>query len=91
MHQSICLFTASAIAGIPREHHPAKVHSIGAGAVNRAMKAVDLAIGCLYLDEIHVHCVLEFADVTIDDKVRTAIRMVVEPQDIVRLPTASIQ
>src|SRR5687768_11630714 len=70
---------AGAIAGVVREHHRAEVQAIGAGAVNQAVKALVLATGYLRLDGIHVSCVPEFAEVTIEDKVRTAIKLVVEP------------
>ena len=70
---------AGAIAGVVREHHRAEVQAIGAGAVNQAIKALILATGFLRLDDIHVSCVPEFADVTIEDQVRTAIKLVVEP------------
>jgi stage V sporulation protein S len=70
---------AGAIAGIVREHHRAEVQAIGAGAVNQAVKALIVATGYLRLDGIHVRCVPEFADVTIEDKVRTAIKLVIEP------------
>lgn len=70
---------AGAIAGIVREHHRAEIQAIGAGAVNQAMKALILATGYLRLDGIHVSCVPEFAEVTIEDKVRTAIKLIVEP------------
>ena len=72
---------AGAIAGVVREHHRAEVQAIGAAAVNQAVKALVLATGYLRNDGIHVSCVPEFADVTIEDKIRTAIRLVVEPQD----------
>lgn len=72
---------AGAIAGVVREHHRAEVQAIGAGAVNQAVKALVLATGYLRNDGINVSCVPEFADVTIEDKVRTAIRLVVEPQE----------
>ena len=71
---------AGAIAGVVREHKRAEVQAIGAGAVNQAVKALVLAIGYLKNDGLDVVCVPEFADVTIDDKVRTAIKMVVEPR-----------
>jgi stage V sporulation protein S len=71
---------AGAIAGVVREHKRAEVQAIGAGAVNQAVKALVLAIGYLKNDNIIVVCVPEFADVTIDDKVRTAIKFVVEPR-----------
>lgn len=70
---------AGAIVGVVREHHRAVVQAIGAGAVNQAVKALVLATGYLENDGIHVTCVPEFADVTIEDKVRTAIKLVIEP------------
>ena len=70
---------AGAIAGVVREHHRAEVQAIGAGAVNQAIKALVLATGYLRNDGINVSCVPEFADVTIEDKVRTAIKLVIEP------------
>ena len=69
---------AGAIAGIVREQHRAEVQAIGAGAVNQAVKALVLATGYLQLDGIQVRCVPEFTDVTIDENVRTAIKLVVE-------------
>jgi stage V sporulation protein S len=87
---------AGAIAGVVREHHRAEVQAIGAGAVNQAMKALVLATGYLKNDGIYVSCVPEFADVTIDDKIRTAIKLVIEPSadsnfSSVRLSTNSIR
>jgi stage V sporulation protein S len=70
---------AGAIAGIVREHHRAEVQAIGAGAINQAVKALIVATGYLKNDGIFVTFVPEFADVTIDDKVRTAIKLVIEP------------
>ena len=70
---------AGAIAGVVREHHRAVVQAIGAGAVNQAVKALVLATGYLQNDGINVSCVPEFVDITIEDKVRTAIKLVVEP------------
>jgi len=71
---------AGAIAGVIREHRHAEVQAIGAGAVNQAVKALVLATGYLKQDGIDVACTPEFADVTIDDKVRTAIKLVIDPQ-----------
>lgn len=87
---------AGAIAGVVREHHRAEVQAIGAGAVNQAMKALILATGYLKGDGIYVECVPEFADVTIDDKVRTAIKLVIEPTEesdfsSLRFPVRSMQ
>jgi stage V sporulation protein S len=69
---------AGAIAGVVRENKHAEVQAIGAGAVNQAVKALVLATGYLKEDGIQVVCIPEFADVTIDEKVRTAIKLVIE-------------
>ena len=71
---------AGAIAGVIREHKRAEVQAIGAGAVNQAVKALVLAKGYLEGDGINIVCIPEFVDVQIDDKVRTAIKLVVEPR-----------
>jgi stage V sporulation protein S len=71
---------AGAIAGVIREHKRAEVQAIGAGAVNQAVKALILATGYLAEDEIVIVCTPEFVDVEIEDKVRTAIKLVVEPR-----------
>ena len=80
---------AGAIAGVVREHQRAEIQAIGAGAVNQAVKALVLATGYLRLDGIHVSCVPEFAEVTIEDKVRTAIKLVVEPEGSPKISEAS--
>jgi stage V sporulation protein S len=71
---------AGAIAGVIRERKHAEVQAIGAGAVNQAVKALVLAKGYLAEEDIHVVCVPEFVDVDIEGKIRTAIKLVVEPR-----------
>ncbi len=71
---------AGAIAGVIREHRHAEMQAIGAGAVNQAVKALVLATQYLKNDGIHVSSVPEFSEVTIEDKVRTAIRFIIDPQ-----------
>lgn len=71
---------AGAIAGVMREHRFAEVQSIGAGAVNQAVKAVILAKGYLVNDGIDIICVPEFVDVDIEGKVRTAIKLTIMPR-----------
>ena len=71
---------AGAIAGVVREHKRAEVQAIGAGAVNQAVKALVLATGYLKGDGIDVVAVPEFVEVEIEDKIRTAIKIVVEPR-----------
>jgi stage V sporulation protein S len=71
---------AGAIAGVIREHKHAEMQAIGAGAVNQAVKALVLATGYLKLDGINVTSVPQFAEVTIGDQIRTAIKFVIDPQ-----------
>jgi len=71
---------AGAIAGVIREHKRADVQAIGAGAVNQAVKALVLARGYLAEDGINIIAFPEFVDVDIDGKVRTAIKLTVEPR-----------
>jgi stage V sporulation protein S len=71
---------AGAIAGVIREHKHAEIQAIGAGAVNQAVKALVLATGYLKDDGIKIACVPEFADIAIEDKVRTAIKLVIDPR-----------
>lgn len=69
---------AGAIAGVFRENKRAEVQAIGAIAVNQAVKALALAKGYLKEDGYDIIFAPEFVDVTIDDKIRTAIKFVVE-------------
>lgn len=71
---------AGAIAGVIRERKHAEVQAIGAGAVNQAIKALVLAKGYLAEEDVHVVCIPEFVDVDIEGKVRTAIKLVIEPR-----------
>ena len=71
---------AGAIAGVVREHQHAEIQAIGAGAVNQAVKALVLAKGYLAEDNIIVVAIPEFVDVEIEGKVRTAIKLRVEPR-----------
>jgi stage V sporulation protein S len=71
---------AGAIAGVIRESRHAEVQAIGAGAVNQAVKAIILAKGYLVNDEIDIVCFPEFVDVDIEGKIRTAIKIIVEPR-----------
>ena len=71
---------AGAIAGVVRENKRAEVQAIGASAVNQAVKALALARGYLQEDGYDIVFVPEFVDVEIEDKVRTAIKFIVEPR-----------
>jgi stage V sporulation protein S len=67
---------------------PVEIQSVGAGAVNQAVKAIAIARGFLSPIGIEIVCVPAFADISIDGETRTAIRFAVEPR-FMRGATAS--
>jgi len=69
---------AGAIAGIFRENKYAEVQAIGASAINQAVKAMALATTYLAEDGYEIVFVPHFVDVVIEEKIRTAIKFVVE-------------
>jgi stage V sporulation protein S len=69
---------AGAIAGVFRENKHVEVQAIGASAINQAVKAMALAKSYLAEDGYNIMFVPEFVDVEIDEKVRTAIKFVIE-------------
>jgi len=69
---------AGAIAGVFRENKRVEVQAIGASAINQAVKALALAKSYLAEDGYTIAMMPEFVDVEIDEKVRTAIKFVVE-------------
>ncbi len=71
---------AGAIAGMIKDGVPVEIQSVGAGAVNQAVKAIAIARGFLSPIGIEIVCIPAFADIDIDGETRTAIRFVVEPR-----------
>jgi stage V sporulation protein S len=69
---------AGAIAGIIREQNEVSVQAIGASAVNQAVKAIIIARKYLQQDSIVVSLNMDFVDVEIDDKTRTAVKFTLE-------------
>lgn len=73
---------AGAIAGLIKDGNPVKIQSVGAAAVNQAVKSIAIARSFLIPVGIDVACKPNFADIEIDGKTRTAIRFSVEPFSI---------
>jgi len=71
---------AGAIAGTIREDESCQVQTIGAGALNQAVKALAIARGFLAPSGIDLVCYPAFIDVTIDGNERTAIKLFIEPR-----------
>lgn len=71
---------AGALAGILREQGAVEIQTVGAGALNQAVKAIAIARGFVAPSGIELMCVPSFADIEINGEERTAIRMLVEPK-----------
>lgn len=71
---------AGAIAGMIKDGSPVEIQSVGAGAVNQAVKAIAISRGFLSPIGIEIVCIPSFADIVIEGEYRTAIRFNVEPR-----------
>jgi stage V sporulation protein S len=71
---------AGALAGVIREHGSAEIQTVGAGALNQAIKAIAIARGFVAPSGLDLSCVPAFADILINGEERTAIRILVEPR-----------
>ncbi|MCX7599659.1 MAG: stage V sporulation protein S [Armatimonadetes bacterium] len=71
---------AGALAGTVREQGRAELQTIGAGALNQAIKSIAIARGFLAPSGIDLICYPAFVDVEVDGQERTAIRLFVEPR-----------
>ncbi len=72
---------AGAIAGMIKDGRHVEIQSVGAGAVNQAIKAIAISRGFLSPVGIEVVCIPSFSDVVIDGEYRTAIRFLVETKN----------
>ena len=71
---------AGALAGVIREAGKAELQTIGAGALNQAIKAVAIARGFVAPGGIDLICIPAFCDIEIDGEERTAIKLIIEPR-----------
>lgn len=71
---------AGALAAVVREKGSAEVQAVGAGAVNQAVKAIAIARGYVAPNGIDLVTIPAFAEITIEEEERTAIRFIVEPR-----------
>jgi len=71
---------AGALAGTIREQGRAEVQTIGAGALNQAVKSIAIARGFMAPAGVDLVCYPAFVDVEIDGNERTAIKLFVEPR-----------
>jgi stage V sporulation protein S len=71
---------AGALAGVLREEGSAEIQTIGAGALNQAIKAIAIARGFVAPGGINLICIPAFTDILIDGEERTAIKLIIEPR-----------
>ena len=71
---------AGALAGVLREKGSAEIQTIGAGALNQAIKAIAIARGFVAPGGIDLVCIPAFTDIQIDGEERTAIKLIIEPR-----------
>ena len=77
--KSISQKVAGSIANSFREGNKSvEIQSVGAGAVNQAIKAISIARGFVAPLGLNLVCTPAFYDVIIDDKEKTAIKLIVE-------------
>lgn len=69
---------AGALAGVLRQKGSTEIQTIGAGALNQAIKAVAIARGFVAPSGKDLICIPSFTEIYINDELRTAIRLVVE-------------
>ena len=68
---------AGAIANILKEQSKVEIQAIGAGSINQVVKAIAIARGFLVLSGQDLYCIPVFAEVEIENKVKTAIKFFV--------------
>ena len=69
---------AGALAAVIREEGTVEMQTIGAGALNQAIKAIAIARGFVAPSGIDIYCIPAFTDIEIGGKKRTAIKLIVE-------------
>ena len=69
---------AGAIASLMREQDKLMIQTIGAAALNQAIKSIAIARGFVAPSGKNLVCIPAFTDITIDGDERTAIKLIVE-------------
>ena len=71
---------AGALAAIIKEQNVAEIQAVGAGAINKAVKAIAIARGFIAPSGKDIVCIPAFTDIQIDGEERTAIKLIVQPR-----------
>ena len=69
---------AGAIVNFLKDEKELEIHTIGAGALNQATKALSIARGQLRANDIDLHCKPSFFESVLNDEIKTGIKLNVE-------------
>ena len=69
---------AGALANVFREKGTLEIQTVGAGALNQAIKAIAIARGFIVPSGKDLVCIPAFGDITIEGEERTAIKLIIE-------------
>ena len=69
---------AGALANAFKERNSIESQSVGAGALNQAIKAIAIARGYIAPSGKDIYCVPAFSDISIEGEERTAIKLIVK-------------
>jgi stage V sporulation protein S len=72
---------AGAVAGVIRERGFVELETVGAAALNQAIKAIAIARGFVISQGLDLFVIPAFKEVRIEGEVRTAIRLLVRSYD----------
>ena len=69
---------AGALANVFRDNGIVEIQTVGAGALNQAIRAIAIARGFVAPNGKNLVCIPAFSDISIDGEERTAIKLIVE-------------
>ena len=69
---------AGALANVFKERNSIEIQSVGAGALNQAIKAIAIARGYIAPTGKDIYCVPAFSDISIEGAERTASKLIVK-------------
>ena len=69
---------AGAIAACIKESNKAEIQTIGAGALNQAIKGIAVARGFMATTGVNLVCIPAFYETVVDEMERTGIKLIVK-------------
>lgn len=75
---------AGALAAAMRVNDSVAILTVGAGALNQAIKAIAIARGFLISSSIDIFATPSFTEIDIDGEIRTGITLLIEKRDYLK-------